>query len=867
MFIPDFPRFLKIEEGREGEMWHRIIIFVVMTAVTHGSSSLTREEWYPRFESWLVGHGKAYNIPGDKEQRFQIYYENAIYVENHNSQNHPYKLKLNRFADLSLVEYIRSYKSIDAIGQWRKRETESLIESNRYSPTHTDVLPEAIDWREKGVVAPVRDNGTCGSSWAFSTTESMEAINHNATGELVTMSGQLLECNTCYNKGCNTGDKHHDFPFIVECGGIDADNDYAYTGKDERCYSSTNKRRVVWIDGYEGIPVNDEQSLRKAVANQPIFVSIEAGSRDFQFYSSGIFTGKCGTDMDHSVVVVGYGNEGGKDYWLVRNTWGVAWGVQGYLKIERNVEEKTGKCGIAMKAFYPIMNSQSSSNQQFKEESQPPPEQHVVPNLTTIQSIDGGGERGTTPTDIIALLETKLQELGGDDFRLVDYIDLIAGTSTGGLVMPMLATPNKEGHPVFEAKDVTDFYPIKNGINPPIPAAGSHPNPLPVRRQLLMEYSHVSPKVITILSIDGGGVRALIPSAALVFLESRIQALLGKNVMLADVFDVITGTSTGALVTTMLTTPNEKGRPMFSAKEVQNFYLKHASKIFPSGRLWKALWGPIYNGKYLRKVIREQLQERRLNDTITNVVIPTYDIKDMQPVIFSNFQLKINPNIDAKLSDICIATSAAPIYLPSHEFDYKDSKGNKLREFNLIDGGVIANNPVSIAVAEVIKDKMRDSTWSPNDYRFLVLSLGTGCKDLKGKYNAKKTSLWNIIGWLYNGGSIPLVDFLSLGYSDMADYFSSAYLEALNTELYLRIQDFTLCADMASMDLATDENLKNLVKAGENLLKEPVTRKNLVTGKLEKANITNEMAIGSFAKKLRDIYRARSEMDKEVRNG
>ncbi|MFS7951893.1 putative actinidain [Helianthus anomalus] len=143
-------------------MWHRIIIFVVMVAVTHGSSALTREEWYPRFESWLVEHGKAYNVPGDKEQRFQIYYENAIYVENHNSQNHPYKLKLNRFADLSLVEYIRSYKSIDAIGLWSKRETESLIESNRYSPTPTDVLPEAIDWREKGIVAPVRDKGTCG---------------------------------------------------------------------------------------------------------------------------------------------------------------------------------------------------------------------------------------------------------------------------------------------------------------------------------------------------------------------------------------------------------------------------------------------------------------------------------------------------------------------------------------------------------------------------------------------------------------------------------------------------------------------------------------------------------------------------------
>ncbi|KAJ0638923.1 putative zingipain [Helianthus annuus] len=227
-----------------------------------------------------------------------------------------------------------------------------------------------------------------------------------------------------------------------------------------------------------GLPANDEQSLLNAVANQPVSFSIDAGSRDFQFYSGGIFTSKCGTYLDHYVVVVGYGTEAGKNYWLVRNSWGADWGEQGYVRIERNVIEKTGKCGIAMEVLYPVRN-------------------------------------------------------------------------------------------------------------------GQNPDPVtPEHQKLSDEDSYVFGNLITILSIDGGGVRALLPTATLVFLEARIQDLLGKNFRLADVFDVITGTSTGGPITAMLTTPDKDGRPMFMAKEVQNFYLKHAPEIFP-----------IPPGRYVTKTI------------------------------------------------------------------------------------------------------------------------------------------------------------------------------------------------------------------------------------------------------------------------
>ncbi|KAL2326632.1 hypothetical protein Fmac_025690 [Flemingia macrophylla] len=121
--------------------------------------------------------------------------------------------------------------------------------------------------------------------------------------------------------------------------------------------------RVVTIDGYEDVPQNDEKSLMKAVANQPISVAIEAGGREFQLYDSGVFTGRCGTDLDHGVVVVGYGTENGMDYWLVRNSWGSTWGENGYIKLERNLlKTETGKCGIAMEASYPIKNGANPPN-------------------------------------------------------------------------------------------------------------------------------------------------------------------------------------------------------------------------------------------------------------------------------------------------------------------------------------------------------------------------------------------------------------------------------------------------------------------------------------------------------------------------
>ncbi|XP_027091093.1 patatin-like protein 2 isoform X1 [Coffea arabica] len=423
---------------------------------------------------------------------------------------------------------------------------------------------------------------------------------------------------------------------------------------------------------------------------------------------------------------------------------------------------------------------------------------------------------------------------------------------------------------------------------------------------------------ITILSIDGGGIRGIIPGVILGFLESELQKLDGEDARLADYFDVISGTSTGGLVTAMLAAPNDKNRPLFAAKEIKDFYLDNCPQIFPqethlmlgqAEKLVKAVTGPKYDGKYLHNLLKQKLGETKLHQTLTNVVIPTFDIKLLQPTIFSSYavrldqtlsffyhcitcsslffllkethipmfctaQLKHHPSLDALLRDICIGTSAAPTYLPAHKFETEDSDGS-VKEFNLIDGGVAANNPALVAMNHVTKEVSQGnsdffSIRSQEYSRFLVLSLGTGTAKEEGKYDAEQAAKWGILGWLTSGGSTPLVDVFSQASSDMVDFHLSTVFQTLQSEEnYLRIQDDTLTGDLASVDVATEENLQNLVKVGENLLKKPVSRINLETGVFEPLNKgTNEEALKRLAetlskeKRLRDLRSPTSHVPK-----
>uniref|UniRef100_A0A6N2MV02 Patatin n=1 Tax=Salix viminalis TaxID=40686 RepID=A0A6N2MV02_SALVM len=325
----------------------------------------------------------------------------------------------------------------------------------------------------------------------------------------------------------------------------------------------------------------------------------------------------------------------------------------------------------------------------------------------------------------------------------------------------------------------------------------------------MVKFAHGSQ--ITVLSIDGGGIRGIIPGTILAFLESELQKLDGADARLADYFDVISGTSTGGLVTAMLAAPNKLNRPF--------------SPLASAANLVKTLRGPKYDGKFLHSIVKEKLGDTRLHQTLTNIVIPTFDIKRLQPTIFSSYNLKNNPSTNALLSDICIGTSAAPTYLPAHYFETKDPSG-KVRDFNLIDGGVAANNPTLVAISEVSKAINQEGPDSfcmnPMEYgRFLVLSLGTGTAKSEEKYDAEEAAKWGLLGWLTADNSTPLVDVFTQASADMVDFHISTVFQALNSEEnYLRIQ-------------------------------KPVSRVNMATGVFEPINkMTNEEALIKLAKLL-----------------
>ncbi|XP_057516893.1 cysteine proteinase mucunain-like [Amaranthus tricolor] len=321
----------------------------------------TEDEVKDLYESWLVKYGKNYNGIGEKERRFQVFKDNLRFIDQQNSENRSYKLGLNRFADLTNQEYRSMYLGT-RLNTNRHRSNRS--KSSRYAyRLEGDNLPKSIDWRQKGAVVPVKDQGSCGSCWAFSTIAAVEGINQIVTGELISLSEQeLVDCDTFYNDGCNGGLMEYAFEFIIENGGIDSEEDYPYLARDSRCDTYRKNAKVVTIDSYKNVAVNDEKELQIAVATQPVSVAIEGGGRDFQFYDSGIFTGHCGTSLDHGVTAIGYGTENGLDYWIVKNSWGESWGEDGYIRMERNTKSRTGLCGIAMEASYPVKKGKNPPN-------------------------------------------------------------------------------------------------------------------------------------------------------------------------------------------------------------------------------------------------------------------------------------------------------------------------------------------------------------------------------------------------------------------------------------------------------------------------------------------------------------------------
>ncbi|XP_030518205.1 senescence-specific cysteine protease SAG39-like [Rhodamnia argentea] len=327
-----------------------LTLIFILGAWAHQAMGRTLQQEDPMYqmhEQWMARYGRVYKDMDERQSRFEIFKANVRGIESFNlANNKPYKLGVNRFADLANEEF-------KARNRFKSHMCSTEAASFKYA--NVTAVPSSMDWRKKGAVTPVKNQGQCGCCWAFSAVAAVEGIHGIATGKLISLSEQeLVDCDIGgQDQGCEGGWMDSAFQF-VEKHGLTTETNYPYKGTDDKCNVKGESNSAVTIKGYEDVPANSEEALLKAVANQPVSVAIDAGGFDFQFYSSGVFTGPCGTELDHGVTAVGYGaSDSGTKYWLVKNSWGEEWGEEGYIRMQRDVSAKEGLCGIAMKASYP----------------------------------------------------------------------------------------------------------------------------------------------------------------------------------------------------------------------------------------------------------------------------------------------------------------------------------------------------------------------------------------------------------------------------------------------------------------------------------------------------------------------------------
>ncbi|KAJ9565977.1 hypothetical protein OSB04_001943 [Centaurea solstitialis] len=322
---------------------------------------LSSEKVQELFGKWKEMHGKTYEHEAEEAQRLVNFRDSLKYILEKNSKRKSeteHTVGLNKFADLSNEEFKEKYLS--KIKRPRQNTLKKRGENgNTTSNSRSCDAPPSLDWRDKGVVTPIKDQGQCGSCWAFSVTGAIEGAHAIATGDLISLSEQeLVDCDT-NDYGCDGGNMDTAFRWIMKNGGLDTEADYPYTssnGYGGKCITAKEKKSVVSIDSYVQVEQNGD-ALLCAAAKQPVTIGIDGAARDFQLYTGGIYNGECSSDpynMDHAVLVVGYGSQDGEDYWIVKNQWGTYWGMEGYILMKRNTDIKNGVCGMYNDAIYPV---------------------------------------------------------------------------------------------------------------------------------------------------------------------------------------------------------------------------------------------------------------------------------------------------------------------------------------------------------------------------------------------------------------------------------------------------------------------------------------------------------------------------------
>jgi cathepsin L len=323
-----------------------ILAFALLVIVS--ASHLRLENHNTLWGTWKAAHNKQYS-PTEEPHRMAIFLENVEKIAKLNAEKNGVKFAINKFADLTAAEFKAQYVN-GGLYQPEMNAKEFLNEAN------TESLPDSIDWRNKGAVTPVKNQGQCGSCWTFSATGVLEGFYFVNSGKLVPLSEQqIVDCASKAGQGCSGGWPYLALEYAAQYG-LESEEDYPYAAKNQKCKYDASKAIKV-CSGYKFVTPKSTDQLKAALVNNPVSVLIEADQSVFQFYSSGVISTGCGANIDHAVLAVGYQKVGVLEAFIVKNSWSASWGSDGYVYIStiQQLNNGQGACGILYQPVVPVL--------------------------------------------------------------------------------------------------------------------------------------------------------------------------------------------------------------------------------------------------------------------------------------------------------------------------------------------------------------------------------------------------------------------------------------------------------------------------------------------------------------------------------